>query len=224
MGDTARHRPRDRAEKDGHPMLTLYTYGTPNGRKASILLEELGLRYRVHRLDLPTDENLTDNYLAVSPVGKIPALVEELPGGTRRRLFGSGAILMFLAERTGRLIPAEAERRSECYSWLMLGISDLSPASVYEFYFAVQAPEPDPDAAALFKAELIRYFTAMDRRLSSVEYLAEEYSIADIACFPFAALAVAAMPEVVEGLVNLKRWHDLVAARPAVQRGMAVPD
>lgn len=204
-------------------MITLYTYPTPNGRKASILLEELSIRYRVHRLDLPTDENMTAEYLGINPIGKIPAVVEELPGGTRR-LFGSGAILLSFAERTESLIPTDAERRAECYSWLMMGISDLAPAGVYQFYFAVQAPEPDPDAADLFKSELVRYFSAMDKRLATAEYLAEEYSIADIACFPFTSLLSTAMPEVVADFANLRRWHDLVAARPAVQRGMAVPE
>lgn len=205
-------------------MITLYTYPTPNGRKASILLEELSIRYRVQRLDLPTDENLAADYLDINPIGKIPAVVEELPGGTRRRLFGSGAILLSFAERTGSLIPADGERRAECFSWLMMGISDLAPAGVYRFYFAVQAPEPDPDAADLFKSELVRYFSAMDKRLATVEYLAEEYSIADIACFPFTSVIRAGVPELVAGHANLLRWHDQVAARPAVQRGMAVPE
>ncbi len=205
-------------------MITLYTYGTPNGRKASILLEEIGLRYWVRKLDLPAGENHTPEYLEINPIGKIPALVEDLPGGRRRRLFGSGAILLYFAERTGLLMPTAIERRTEALSWLMMGISDLSPAGIYKYHFAVRAPEPIPYAAEFFLSELTRYLKAIDQRLSKVEYLAEEYSIADIACYPFTAVAAMSAPELLDTLPNLKRWYETLSARPAVQRGMAVPE
>ena len=111
-------------------MLTLYSFPTPNGRKASILLEELGLPYTVHRVDLAAGENRRPDFLAVSPITKIPALVEELPGGRVRRLFGSGAILLHYAERTGRLLPEDEDDRAEAMSWFMLGISDLGPTAI----------------------------------------------------------------------------------------------
>ncbi len=205
-------------------MITLYTYPTPNGHKASILLEELGLKYRVHRVELSANEHKKADYQAVSPVGKIPATVEEMPGGVRRRLFGSGAILLHFSERTGRLIPQAVEARTECLSWLMMGISDLGPTSLDMFRFSVRAPEKIPYAIDLFKGELMRCYSAMEDRLGDATYLAGEYSIADIACYPFIAAAAVAGGGLLERFPNLGRWHDAIAARPAVQRGMAVPE
>ncbi|AWK87626.1 glutathione S-transferase [Azospirillum thermophilum] len=205
-------------------MITLYTFGSPNGRKASILLEELGLSYKVHKVDLVAGDNKLPDYLALSPIGKMPAVLEELPGGKRRRLFGSGAIMLHYAERTGRLIPEDVDERAEGLSWFMLGISDLGPTSVDMLRFSMRAPEKFPYAIDLFKGELMRCYTALDDRLGEVEYLAGAYSIADIAASPSsrrrrwrAAGCSTASP-------TWKRWHDLVAARPAVQRGMAVPE
>jgi GST-like protein len=204
-------------------MITLYTFATPNGHKASILLEELGLQYRVHKLDLMGGENKAPEYLKISPIGKLPAAVEEMPGGVTRRLFGSGAILLHYAERTGRLLPG-GDMRAEALSWLMLGISDLGPTALDMFRFSVRAPEKIPYAIDLFKGELLRCYGALDDRLSQVEYLAGEYSVADISCFPFIAAAAVAGGGLLDRYANLKRWHDAILARPAVQRGMAVPE
>ncbi|HYD69713.1 glutathione S-transferase family protein [Azospirillum sp.] len=204
-------------------MITLYTFATPNGHKASILLEELGLQYRVHKLDLMGGENKAPEYLAISPIGKLPAAVEEMPGGAARRLFGSGAILLHYAERTGRLLPG-GDMRAEALSWLMLGISDLGPTALDMFRFSVRAPEKIPYAIDLFKGELLRCYGALDDRLSQEEYLAGDYSVADIACFPFIAAAAVAGGGLLDRYANLKRWHDAIIARPAVQRGMAVPE
>lgn len=203
-------------------MLTLYTFPSPNGRKASILLEELGLTYRVHTVDLVGGENKRPDFLAVSPITKIPALVEERPGG-QRRLFGSGAILLHFAERSGQFIPEDLDDRAEAMSWFMLGISDLGPTSVDMLRFSVRAPEKIPYAIDLFKGELMRCYSAMDERLAGAEHLAGAYSIADIACFPFIAAAAVAGGGLLDRFANLKRWHDAVAERPAVRRGMAVP-
>ncbi|HYH21051.1 MAG TPA: glutathione S-transferase C-terminal domain-containing protein [Azospirillum sp.] len=204
-------------------MITLYTFATPNGHKASILLEELGLQYRVHKLDLMGGENKAPEYLKISPIGKLPAAVEEMPGGVTRRLFGSGAILLHYAERTGRLLPG-GDMRAEALSWLMLGISDLGPTALDMFRFSVRAPEKIPYAIDLFKGELLRCYGALDDRLAQEEYLAGEYSVADISCFPFIAAAAVAGGGLLDRYANLKRWHDAILARPAVQRGMAVPD
>ncbi|HYD29399.1 MAG TPA: glutathione binding-like protein [Azospirillaceae bacterium] len=205
------------------PMITLYTYGTPNGHKASILLEELGLTYKVQAVDFMGGENRTPDYLRISPIGKLPALIENLPDGTERRLFGSGAILLFHAEAAGRLIPRETNARAEALSWLMLGLSDLGPTAVDMFRFSVRAPEKLPYAIDLFKGELVRCYTALERRLSEVEYLAGEYSVADIACFPFINAAAQASSELLPRFPSLGRWRDAIAARPAVKRGLAVP-
>lgn len=203
-------------------MITLYTFATPNGHKASILFEELGIPYRVHTLDLMGGENKSPAYKAISPIGKLPAVVEELPGGTHRRLFGSGAILLHYAQCTGRLLP-DGDQQGEALSWLMLGVSDLGPAAVDMFRFSVRAPEKIPYAIDLFKGELVRCYDALEQRLGEVEYLAETYSIADIACYPFIAAAAVAGSGLLERYPNIKRWHDTVGERPAVQRGMAVP-
>jgi GST-like protein len=204
-------------------MITLYSFGTPNGHKASILFEELGLPYRVHRLDVMAGEHKSVDYLRISPIGKFPALVEELDNGRRRRLFGSGAILTFYAECTGRLMPLDPDDRAEALSWLALGISDLGPTAVDLFRFSQRAPERIPYAIDLFKGELVRCYAALEARLAEVEYLAGSYSIADIACFPFIAAASLAPGALLERYPQMKRWHDAIAARPAVIRGMAVP-
>ncbi|MBK1836953.1 glutathione S-transferase N-terminal domain-containing protein [Azospirillum sp. YIM B02556] len=206
-------------------MLTLYSFPTPNGRKASILLEELGLPYAVHRVDLAAGENKRPDFLAVSPITKIPALVEELPGGRVRRLFGSGAILLHFAERTGRLLPEDEDERTEAMSWFMLGVSDLGPTAIDMQRFAARSPDRIPYAIDLYKGELMRCYAALEERLGMAEHLAgATYSIADIACFPFIAAAAVAGGGLLDRFPNLKRWHDAVAARPAVQRGMAIPD
>lgn len=205
-------------------MITLYTFSTPNGRKASILLEELGLTYKVQRIDLVGGENKRPEFLGISPITKIPAVLEELPGAKKRRLFGSGAILLHYAERTGRLIPDDLDDRAEAMSWFMLGISDLGPTAVDMLRFSVRAPEKIPYAIDLYKGELMRCYSALDARLSEAEYLAGSYSIADIACFPFIAAAAVALGGLLDRFPNMKRWHDAVIERPAVRRGMMVPE
>lgn len=205
-------------------MITLYTFATPNGHKASILLEELGLTYKVQKIDIVAGENKRPDYLAISPISKVPAVVEDLPGGKKRRLFGSGAILLHYAERTGRLLPESVDDRAEAMSWFMLGISDLGPTAMDMFRFSVRAPERIPYAIDLFKGELMRTYGALETRLGEAEYLGGTYSIADIACYPFIAAAAVAGGSLLERFPNLKRWHDAVADRPAVKRGMAVPE
>lgn len=204
-------------------MITLYTFGTPNGHKATILLEELGLSYTAHKLDVPGGEHKTPAYLKISPIGKFPALIETMEDGSTRRLFGSGAILLHYAERTGRLLPADPGARAEGLGWFFLGISDLGPASVDMFRFSERAPEKLPYAIDLFRGDLMRCYEALDRRLTEVAFLAGEYSIADIACYPFIAGAALSPGALLTRFPNLGRWHDLMAARPAVARGMALP-
>lgn len=205
-------------------MITLYSFASPNGHKASILLEELGLSYHLHKIDIMEGENRKPEYLAISPVGKLPAVVEELPGGHKRRLFGSGSILLHFAERTGRLLPDDEADRAEALNWLMMGLSDLGPSAMDMFRFSVRAPEKISYAIDLYKGELMRVYRAMDDQLAEREFLATTYSIADIACYPFIAAAAVAGGGLLDRFPNLKRWHDTISARPAVQRGMAVPE
>jgi len=204
-------------------MITLYTYPTPNGHKISILFEELALPYRVRRLNLFGGEARTPEYLRIHPLGKMPAVVEALPDGRQRRLFGSGAIMQFYAESSGQLLPTDPDARAEALSWFALGISDLGPAAVDVFRFSARAPEKTSYAIDLLKGELIRSYTALNDRLGEVEYLAGEYSLADIACFPFITTASAARDGLLDRFVHMKRWHDTIKARPAVLRGLAVP-
>jgi len=201
-------------------MLTLYTQATGNGRKASIMLEEVGLRYRAVKIDLRAGEQRLPAFAAINPIGKIPAVVEEMPGGVVRRLFGSGAILLSFAERAGRLLPTDGAKREEALSWFMAGISDLSPASGVVFWLTKGAPEPAPLAIERAVSTVDRCFAAAEARLGEVEYFAEEYSIADIAWYPYVAQA----GDRLETLPNLRRWRDAIAERPAVKRGMAVPE
>jgi GST-like protein len=206
-------------------MITLYSFPTPNGHKASIMLEEVGLPYEVRKVDLMGGENQAPEFLEISPLGKIPAMIDHNTGAAPRRVFGSGAILEYLAEKTGKLLPQEVGARTEVWNWLAFGVSDVGPTSVDMFRFAVRAPEKLPYAIELFKSELNRCYRALDAQLARTEYLVDgDYTIADIAVFPFVATAGQSAPMLFEKYPNMKRWHDLVSARPAVQRGMAVPE
>lgn len=200
-------------------MLTLYTFGTGNGRKASIVLEELELAYKAVKVDLRAGENRLPPFLAVCPTGRIPAVSEDLPDGSTHRIFGSGAILQTFAERTGRLLAPAGREREEMLGWLWTGISDLAPARAYHYWLTDVVPEPAPKAVARFEESMARSLDAAEARLADREFLADDYTIADIAWFPF----VAAIKNAVTDRPNLRRWHDTIAARPAVQRGMAVP-
>lgn len=200
-------------------MITLHTFATPNGWRASILLEELGLPYEVHNVDLTKGEQLAPDFLAINPLGKIPAMVED-----GRATFGSTAILYDLAERHGRLMPGDAEARRQAHVWLAFAAGDLGPTLVNSYFFKVRAPEPQPIAIERFTAETLKCLRALEHRLGEAPYLAgTDYSIADIACFPFVAAGARVVPHYFDERPNLRRWHDSIAARPAVQRGMSVP-
>jgi GST-like protein len=218
-------RPPGMQGRKDRAMITLFSYPSPNGHKASIMLEETGLSYETVRVELTTGENLTPEFLAISPLGKVPALIDNDTGNAPRRVFGSGAILEYLAEKTGQLLPSEVCARTEVWSWLAFGISDLGPTSVDMFRFSVRAPEKLPYAIELFRSELHRCYQALESQLSKTEYLIDsEYTIADIAVFPFIDIASQTAPILFEKYPNLKRWHALISARPAVQRGMSVPE
>lgn len=205
-------------------MITLYTFPTPNGHKATILFEELGLDYTAHSMDLANGEQHTEAYLEISPLGKLPAVLEERPDGARCRIFGSGAILQHYAEQEGKLIPQPAEERLACLCWLAFGISDLGPTSLDLFRFNVMAPEKLPYAIDLFDREIGRCYRALERRLERAAYLAgTDYSIADIACFPFVNAAAQRREAFFEDYPHLKRWFEAIIARPAVTRGMRIP-
>ena len=203
-------------------MIDLYTWPTPNGHKVHIMLEEVGLEYKVIPVDINRGDQFRPDFLAISPNNKMPAMIDhDGPGGRSYSLFESGAILMYLADKTGRLLPQETGARYSVIQWLMFQMGSIGPLLGQTHHFRVYAPEPIPYAVDRYTNEAARLYGVMDRRLAESEYLADEYSIADIACFPWLR-----RPERQgqrrEDFPNLQRWFDTIAARPAVQRGCEV--
>ncbi|MFK3794228.1 MULTISPECIES: glutathione S-transferase family protein [Pseudomonas] len=201
-------------------MIDLYTAATPNGHKVSILLEELGLPYTVHALSFDKKEQKAPAFLKINPNGRIPAIVDRDNGDFP--VFESGAILVYLAERTGRLLPADAKGRSQVMQWLMFQMGGIGPmqgqANVFFRYF----PEKLQGAIDRYQHETRRLYEVLDTRLQQVDYLAGDYSIADIATFPWVrGHDWSGVP--VQGLEALQRWMAAMEARPAVQRGLQVP-
>ena len=201
-------------------MIDLYTAPTPNGWKASIMLEELELPYTVQPIDLGKLVQKEDWYLAINPNGRIPAIVDRDAGDFA--VFESGAILVYLAEKTGQLLPADARGRSVVMQWLMFQMSGVGPMQGQANVFFRYAPEKIPFAIERYQRETRRLYEVVDRRLGETEFLAGDYSIADIATWPWVSIAGWAGVET-EGLENLERWMAAVGDRPAVQRGRAVP-
>ncbi len=208
-------------------MIDLYTWTTPNGRKISIMLEETGLPYKVVPVNLGTLEQQRPEFLALNPNGKIPAVVDhDAPGGPLA-IFESGAILVYLAEKTRRFLPTELRARAATMQWLMFQMSQVGPMIGQVGHFVNQAPERIPYAIQRFVGESVRIIDVLQTALEGRDYLAGEYSIADIATYPWIVAAwqpfANMMPEKIGQLGNVQRWLDRMAARPAVQRGMAVP-
>lgn len=198
-------------------MIDLYTAATPNGHKVSIALEELGLPYRVHALSFDKQEQKTPEFLRINPNGRIPAIVDD-----GFAVFESGAILIYLAEKAGQLLPSDAKGRSLVLQWLMFQMGGVGPmqgqANVFFRYF----PEKLQGAIDRYQHETRRLYEVLDSRLGEAEYLGGDYSIADIATFPWVRVHDwAGVP--VEGLAHLQRWLAAIEARPAVQRGLQVP-
>jgi GST-like protein len=201
-------------------MYDLYTAPTPNGRKVSIALEELGLPYTVHALDLSALEQKTPAYLALNPNGRIPTLVDREEGDFA--VFESGAILVYLAEKTGRLLPVDPRGRSRVLQWLFFQMAGIGPMQGQANVFSRYAPERIPYAIDRYQRETRRLYEVLDRRLGAEAYLASDYSIADIATYPWVASHEWAGIRM-EGLDALIAWLGRVGSRPAVQIGMQVP-
>lgn len=201
-------------------MIDLYTAATPNGHKASIALEELGLPYTVHALSFDRQEQKSPEFLQINPNGRIPAIVDR--SNDDFAVFESGAILLYLAEKTGQLLPSDSKGRSRVIQWLMFQMGGVGPmqgqANVFFRYF----PEKLQGPIDRYQHETRRLYEVLDRRLGEAEYLAGDYSIADIATFPWVRIHDWAGVSV-EGLDNLQRWMAQLDARPAVQRGLQVP-
>jgi GST-like protein len=208
-------------------MINLYTWVTPNGRKTSILLEELGVPYVVHPVNLGKNEQFAPAFLAISPNNKIPALVDDTEDGPLS-IFESGAILTYLAEKYGRFLPASGAARYKTLEWLNWQVGGLGPMLGQLAVFEKFSKEKSPTASARFIAEADRLLTVMDKRLAESTYLAgEDYSIADISAYPWVVTATTFLGDVLGDRITtkpaLRRWMTTIGERPAVQRGMAVP-
>lgn len=204
-------------------MIDLYTWATPNGKKISVMLEELGLPYEVHAVNLQNGEQLKPEYLAINPNNKIPAIVDrDGPDGKPYKLFESGAILMYLAEKTGKLMPKEIAARYEVIQWLMFQMGGVGPMFGQAHNFFRYDPQQDSYGVERFKKEVARLYGVMNKQLGDTQFFAGDYSIADIAIYPWVARYEMHRTKL-ENFPNVKRWFDTLTARPAVQRGMAVP-
>jgi len=204
--------------------IELYTWKTPNGRKISIALEELGLPYAAHAVDLGARAQFDPEFVKVSPAGKIPALVDpDGPDGAPISLFESGAILIYLAEKTGRFLPSAARPRLEVLQWLMWQMGNFGPMLGQAHHFRRFAKETVPYAIERYTREAGRLYNVLDRHLSEAEFLAGgAYSIADIATYPWVARHSWHGVEL-NDYPNVKRWYGMLGARPAVAKGMVVP-
>ncbi len=204
-------------------MIDLYTWTTPNGRKVSVMLEEAGLPYEVHPVNLQKDEQFDPEFLAINPNNKIPAIIDRQgPGGKPLTLFESGAILIYLAEKTGKLMPKESRSRYEVVQWLMFQMGGVGPMFGQAHNFFRYDPQQNSYGVERFKKEAARLYGVMNKRLGEAPFLAGDYSIADIATYPWVGRYETHRTKL-EDFPNVKRWFDAISARPAVQRGMNVP-
>lgn len=203
-------------------MIDLYTWPTPNGHKVHIMLEETGLEYTVHPINIHKGDQFQPDFLAISPNNKMPAIIDrDGPGGSAYAMFESGAILMYLADKTGKLLPEPMRERYDVVQWLMFQMGSVGPMLGQAHHFLGYAPEKIPYAMDRYRNEANRLYGVIDRRLAEHEYLAGDYSIADIAVWPWLR-----RPERQgvdrEQYPNFMRWFAAIESRPAVQRGVQV--
>jgi GST-like protein len=200
-------------------MIDLYTWTTPNGRKASIALEEMGLPYKAHAIDISKDEQFAPAFLKISPNNRIPAIVDN---DTGMSLFESGAILIYLADKTGKLLPKQGEDRYRVIEWLMWQMGGPGPMLGQVHHFVKYNKGKSAYAEERYSKEAQRLYGVLDRRLEGRDFVAGDYSIADIAIWPW--ISRFEWQEVdLNKFPNVKRWYTTIAARPAVQRGYKVP-
>ena len=205
-------------------MIDLYFWATPNGKKISIALEELELPYKVFPINIGRGDQFKPEFLAISPNNRIPAIVDHAPadGGPPLSVFESGAILLYLADKTGKLMPRELRARTAVYEWLMWQMGGIGPMFGQANHFAVYAPEKLPYAIDRYLNEARRLLRVLNTRLDGREFVAGDYSIADIASYPWVVSARERLLKDATDYPHVWRWLDAIAARPAVARGMAV--
>ena len=209
-------------------MIRLHTWSTPNGRKVSVMLEEVGLPYSVHPVNIGKDEQFDPAFLKISPNNKIPAIVDEDAAGGPLSVFESGAILVYLAEKTGRLLAPSGPERYRALEWLNWQMGGLGPMLGQLGFFAVRSKDKAPLAIERFTTEAGRLLGVMETRLREAPYLAgADYSVADVACYAWTVAATTFLKEALGPRLDDKQairgWLGRVGARPAVERGMAVP-
>ncbi len=206
-------------------MIHHYYWPTPNGHKTAIMLEEVEVAYETHPVNILKGEQHNDQFIAISPNNRIPAIVDDDgPGGRPYSVFESGAILMYLAEKTGRLWPEDSQERYDMLQWLMFQMSNVGPMFGQNGYFHGYCPEDVPHARERYHRITRQLYGVLDRRLAQVPYLAgERYSLADIATFPWTMPKQVEMHRIdLDDYPNVRRWNTDIAGRPAVQRGIAV--
>lgn len=209
-------------------MIDFYTWTTPNGRKISVMLEECGLDYTAHAVDISKDEQFKPEFLAIAPNNKIPAIVDhDAPGGPLS-IFESGAILVHLAEKSGKFLAPRGPERAKTLEWLFWQMGGIGPIMGQAGHFTTQAPEQIPYAIDRFISESARLLKVLDTQLGKTEFMAGDYSIADMATYPWVILGFdlirSAKADVIGEGANVARWIKTIGERPAVIKGMAVPD
>ena len=204
-------------------MIDLYTWTTPNGRKVSIMLEELALPYRVHPINIGQGEQFKPEHLKINPNGKIPSIIDpEGPDGEPITLMESGAILIYLAGKTGKLMPASVRDRMVALQWLMFQMGGVGPIFGQVHHYLRAAKEQVPYAIERYTKETRRLYGVLNERFKDREFLADSYSVADIATYPWVARYEWHKTDL-NDFPHVKRWFDAISARPAVERGMKVP-
>jgi GST-like protein len=203
-------------------MIDVHYWTTPNGHKVTIFLEETGLPYRIIPVNIGKGEQFRKEFLAISPNNRIPAIIDHAPidGGAPITLFESGAILLYLADKTGRLIPQDLRGRNDALQWLFWQMSNLGPMSGQNNHFSHYAVDRIPYATNRYRNEVNRLYGVLDRRLAGREFLAGEYSIADIASYPW-VVPYERQGQNLDDFLHVKRWFEAIRARPAVQRAYA---
>lgn len=199
-------------------MIDFYTWGTPNGHKVAIFLEESGLDYRVCPVDITSGGQFSPEFLAISPNNKIPAIVDQATGIS---LFESGAILLYLAEKTGRFLPSSGAARYKVLQWLMFQMGGFGPMLGQAHHFLRFAPETIPYACERYQNEALRLYSVLDQSLQNQDFIAGEYSIADMALLPWARYAEW-QNVVLDDFAAVRAWHDRLMARPAVLRALTL--
>ena len=209
-------------------VIELYTWGTPNGRKLTIMMEELGVPYRIHPVDIGKDEQFDPEFLKISPNNKIPAIVDPEADGGPLSLFESGAIMIYLADKYGAFLPASGHGRHTTIQWLMWQMGGLGPMMGQLGWFVVTDKQQTPNSVARYAKETERLLNVLDKRLGEAVYVAgENYSIADMAIYPWLQQYRVRVKDYVEPMLqarpNILRWLAQIEQREAVQRGMRLP-